>query len=147
LAVTSASSVRNSFAIWCNLGDAYKFAGGHNEKALEAWRKAIEIGRDRLAMGSADTALESEIAVYEAKAGDMTAARSHLAAARANSPKSGEILFNAAIIAELDHRRREALADLRAALKNGYSRNLVEREPEMAALRKDPAYSAMPGHL
>jgi len=147
LAVTSASSVRNSFAIWCNLGDAYKFAGGHNEKALEAWRKAIEIGRDRLAMGSADTALESEIAVYEAKAGDRASAQSHLAAARARSPKSGEILFNAAIIAELDHRRRQALADLRAALKNGYSRNLVEREPELAALRKDPAYSAMLGHL
>jgi tetratricopeptide (TPR) repeat protein/TolB-like protein len=147
LAVTSASSVRNSFAIWCNLGDAYKFAGGHNEKALDAWRKAIEIGRDRLAMGSADAALESEIAVYEAKAGDMASAQSHLAEAHAKSPKSGEILFNAAIIAELSHRRQQALAELRAALKNGYSRNLVEREPELAALRKDPAYSAMLGHL
>jgi tetratricopeptide (TPR) repeat protein/TolB-like protein len=147
LAVDSASSGRNSFAIWCNLGDAYKFAGGHDEKALDAWRKAIQIGRDRLAMGSADAALESEIAVYEAKAGDTDAARSRLAAARAKSPENGEILFNAAIISELNQRRREALNELREALKNGYSRNLVEREPELAALRKDPAYSAMLGHL
>ena len=98
-------------------------------------------------MGSADAALESEIAVYEAKAGDMASAQSHLAAARAKSPKSGEILFNAAIIAELNHRGQAALAELRAALKNGYSRNLVEREPELATLRKDPAYSAMLGDL
>ena len=147
LAASSASSVRNSFAIWCNLGDAYKFAGGQDEKALEAWRKGIEIGRDRLSMGSAGPAEESEIAVYEAKAGDMASAQLHLAGARAKSPKSGEILFNAAIIAELSHRRQQALGELRAALKNGYSRNLVEREPELAALRKDPAYSAMLGHL
>jgi serine/threonine-protein kinase len=147
MAVSSASSVRNSFAIWCNLGDAYRFAGGHNEEAVNAWRKAIDIGRDRLAMGSADAALESEIAVYEAKAGDMASARSHLAEARAKSPKSGEILFNAAIISELNQRRREAIQELREALRNGYSRNLVEREPELAALRKDAAYSVMLGHL
>lgn len=147
LAVASAGSGRNSFAIWCNLGDAFKFAGGQNDKALEAWRKAIDIGRDRLAMGAADPALESEIAVYEAKVGDMASAASHLAGARLKSPQNGEVLFNSALIAELNHQRREALADLRAALKSGYSRNLVEREPELAALRKDPAYAAMLGHL
>jgi len=147
LAVASASSGRNSFAIWCNLGDAYKFAGGQNGKALEAWRKAIAIGRDRLSMGAADPATESEIAVYEAKAGDMTSAQTHLAEARSKSPRNGEVLFNSALIAELKHRRPEALTELRTALKNGYSRNLVEREPELAALRKDPAYPAMLVHL
>jgi tetratricopeptide (TPR) repeat protein len=146
LAVASAGSGRNSFAIWCNLGDACKFAGQH-ERALEAWRKAIDIGRERLSMGAADPALESEIAVYEAKLGDMASARSHLSEARSKSPENGEILFNSALIAELNHQRRPALAELRAALKNGYSRNLVEREPELAALRKDPAYSAMLGNL
>ena len=147
LAVDSASSGRNSSPSGAKSGRRLLPAGGHDEKALDAWRKAIQIGRDRLAMGSADAALESEIAVYEAKAGDTDAARSRLAAARAKSPENGEILFNAAIISELNQRRREALNELREALKNGYSRNLVEREPELAALRKDPAYSAMLGHL
>jgi tetratricopeptide (TPR) repeat protein len=146
-AARSAGSDRNGFAIWCNLGDAYKFGGGPVAKALAAWRKAISIGLERLARGPDDPTEEAEIAVYEAKAGDLPSARPRIRSALGRAPKDGAILFYGAMVAELDHRRKEALAQLQAALENGYSQNLVEREPELAALRKDPAYSVLVAHL
>jgi eukaryotic-like serine/threonine-protein kinase len=146
-AARSARSDRNGFAIWSNLGDAYKFGGGSPAKALAAWRKAINIGLERLRTGPDDATEEAEIAVYEAKAGDLASARSRIRSALARTPRDGAILFYGAIVAELDHKPKEALAQLRSALANGYSQNLVEQEPELAALRKNSAYSALVAHL
>jgi serine/threonine-protein kinase len=146
-AASSAGSDRNGFAIWCNLGDAYKFGGGPPEKALAAWRKAVSIGLARLATGPDDPTEEAEISVYEAKTGDLATARPRIRSALRRAPKDGAILFYGAIVAELDHNRKEALAQLQAALENGYSQNLVEQEPELGTLRRDPAYSVLVAHL
>jgi len=66
-----------------------------------------------------------------------------IASAREHAAKDGAVLYNAAVVAELDHRRKDAIAALRSALENGYSLNLIERAPELASLRSDPAWMAL----
>jgi hypothetical protein len=56
------------------------------------------------------------------------------------APADPAILYRSALVLELSGQRRRGLDALSAALAAGYSLNVVEREPELNALRQDPHY-------
>jgi tetratricopeptide (TPR) repeat protein/TolB-like protein len=139
-ALAFAGSNRSEIPILCTMGDAYSL-NGQRRQALDSWAKAIALANAELGANPNNAALESLLAAYEAKAGQLESARTHVTDLRRRFPKDHDVLFAAVLVAELDHRRRDALMALRSALENGYSLSLVQREPELASLRSDPAYA------
>jgi serine/threonine protein kinase/Flp pilus assembly protein TadD len=145
-AVAFAGGDPHSYVIWGNLGDAYRWTPARKTDAPAAYRKAIDFALRQLTERPDDPILESRIAVYEVKAGDSVNAEKDIRGALKLAPRDSAVFFRAAIVHELEKKRRAALADLDNSLKLGYSLSVVEREPELAALRADPAYSAIAAH-
>lgn len=139
-AVAMSGSERNSYLIWGNLGDAYRWATGHDAEAAAAYAKAIDLASAQLGVNPNDATLLSQIAVYCAKVGKRREAADRMAQALQSAPKDSSVLFRSAIVHELGGARRQSLAALHAAIAAGYSENFVQREPELTALRSDPAY-------
>ena len=132
---------KHSWLIWGNLGDAYRWSTGRETSANAAYRKAIELGVSQLAVNPRDAGLLSQIAVYEAKAGDAGQGQARIQAALRLAPADPTVLFNSALVSEIAGNRARSLAALRVALQAGYSLSFIEREPELASLRRDPRYN------
>jgi tetratricopeptide (TPR) repeat protein len=130
-----------SFTIWGNLGDAYRFTPGSEAAAGEAYRQAIEIAGKQLAINPNDGRLLGQIAVYQAKRKNFAEADRRIKAARKAAPGNLDVLFDWALILEIEGKTSESLAALKDALAAGFSLSIVESEPELASLRKDPHYA------
>jgi hypothetical protein len=59
------------------------------------------------------------------------------------APSSPAVLYRSSLVLELAGERAKSLKNLSAAIAAGYSASVVEREPDLASLRKDPGYSAV----
>jgi tetratricopeptide (TPR) repeat protein len=140
------SDEKHSYLIWGNLGDAYRWSTGRETSANAAYRKAMDLAAPQLAVNPRDATLLSQVAVYEAKAGDIGPAQSRIQTALRLAPADPSVLFSAALIFEIDGKRARSLAALRAALQSGYSLSLIEREPELVSLRQDSRYKAIAPH-
>ncbi len=130
-----------SFTIWGNLGDAYRWTPGSEAAAAEAYRQAIDIAGKQLAINPNNGALLGQIAVYQAKRKNFAEADRGIKAARKAAPGNLDVLFDSALIFEIEEKRAESLAALKEALAAGFSLSIVESEPELASLRKDPHYT------
>ena len=129
----------NNYQIWANLGDAYRQTPGNEEKAMEAFRVAIQLVRDELSGNPKDDELRSQLALYLAKSGEKKEALDQ--AARAEKPdQSAEILVTLVLVYEICGLREQALNHLAAALKKGYTLEEINRDPELFELRKDAKY-------
>ncbi len=130
-----------SFTIWGNLGDAYRWTPGSEASAAQAYQQAIDIAQKQLAINPNNGTLLGQIAVYEAKRKNFAEADRGIRAARKAAPGNLDILFDSALILEIEGKRAESLAALKEALASGFSLSIVESEPELASLRKDPHYT------
>jgi serine/threonine-protein kinase len=130
-----------SYTIWGNLGDAYRFTPGSEAAAAEAYGQAIDIAKKQLAINPNNGKLLGQIAVYEAKRKNFAEAHRGIKAARKAAPENLDVLFDSALILEIEGKRNESLAALKDALAAGFSLSIVESEPELARLRKDPHYT------
>jgi tetratricopeptide (TPR) repeat protein len=137
---------RHAYVIWGNLADAYRWTPARRNDAPAAYRKTLQLAAEQLAINPDDAVLLSQMAVYHAKLGEEAAADAGIRKALKLAPKDGAVLFRAGVIYELSSKRTQALAALDAALRAGYSLSVVEREPELAALRNDPAWPAVAAH-
>ena len=136
----------NNYLYWGNLGDAYRWAPGSRHKAPDAYRTAIRLAREKLALNLNDTGLRGSLAVYLAKSGDTAAALAEVAQIeRTPSEVSPGTRFKIAVVLELARKRNEALDALRQAIKDGYARAEVDNEPELASLRADSRYIDLAG--
>jgi serine/threonine protein kinase/Flp pilus assembly protein TadD/TolB-like protein len=145
----SLSGANNQYAyyIWGNLGDAYRWTRGQETNAPAAYKKAIELAKSQLAINPKNATLLSQIAVLEAKAGEFEQAEARMREALKLAPAEPSVLYRSALVFELAGQRSQSLKNLSAALGAGYSASVVEREPELASLRKDPGYSAAVARL
>jgi eukaryotic-like serine/threonine-protein kinase len=134
------SDEKHAYLIWGNLGDAYRWTPSREASAKAAYRKAIDLATAQLAVNPKDPTLLSQIAVYEARMGNFAQAETRTQAALKLAPADASVLFNSALVLEAAGKRADSLKLLSSALAAGYSLNVVEREPELASLRKDPRY-------
>ncbi len=129
--------------MWGNLGDAYACAGGPQDAATSAYRRAVQLGEQRLAVNPNDGETLSVVALYQAKLGNKAKALANIQRARAIAPASRKVSWESALVYELTGNRREALAALTGAIHGGQPLDEVRGEPALAKLRADPRYAKL----
>lgn len=133
-----------SYWVWGNLGDAYRWTPGNEAKADEAFGTALFQIAEALRANPADPALSALVAEYRAKRGDTAGASAALDALDAlEAEMDVDTLFNATQAAEVAGDRDRALAYLARALDAGFGREEIAREPDLADLRGDPRYQPL----
>jgi tetratricopeptide (TPR) repeat protein len=129
--------------MWGNLGDAYACAGGPRDAAISAYRRAVQLGLQRLDVNPNDGETLSVVALYQAKLGNKTKALANIQKARHIAPVSRKVLWESALVYELAGNRPEALASLAGAIRAGQPLSELRGEPALANLRADPGYQKL----
>jgi serine/threonine-protein kinase len=129
----------NNYQMWANLGDAYRWTPGNNEKAKQAYRTAIQMVTAELSSKPDDAELRSRLDLYLAKMGEKQKALADAAAVE-RLDKSSSVLARLVSVYEISGQRQQALDTMALALKAGYSMDEFRRDPELLELRKDPGF-------
>jgi tetratricopeptide (TPR) repeat protein len=125
---------------WANLADTLRWIPGREADAQRAYRQAVALMAPLRVKAPGDVTLISRMGLYMARMGERDAAADLSGRAAAAAPASADVRFRAAMAYEMSGRRDAALAELQAALANGYPANLIGTEPDLVALRRDPRY-------
>jgi eukaryotic-like serine/threonine-protein kinase len=126
--------------LWRNLGDSYRQLPSQAAEADKAYEKAAEAAQAQLEINPTNSEALGGLALYQAHLDRNSQAETNIAKALALAPKDSDLLFTSALVYELIGQRDRALTALDQAVKAGFSREEVEREPELRALRSDPRY-------
>ncbi len=129
--------------VWGNLGDAYACLPATKDKAAQAYRKAVQLGQDRLTVNPNQPEALSVVALYQAKLGEKVDALANIGKARKLAPDSRKVAWEAALVYEIEGDREMALKALREAMKAGQAVEEVRREPALANLRSDPRFAKL----
>ncbi len=124
-----------------DLGAAYSWSGTNHDKAVRAYRKAIELEEadhaKRQQPGRVASLADNYAAVGDAKRG-LVLARQALAL----DPNDPTVNYKAGEAFELLGQREAAIPLIAKAVANGYDVYEFEHSPELAALRSDPKFIA-----
>lgn len=133
--------------LWGNLADTYRFIPGQNQKATETYQKAIQMVESDLAVNPLNAENRASLAVYYIGLAEKKRALTEIEKAFQLSPKNVNVLFMSSLVYELAGDRARALQALEEAFKGGYSIPEIRRHPDLAALRRDPLYTAFSSNL
>jgi serine/threonine-protein kinase len=128
---------------WANLADAYRQLPDSVGKAREHYDHAIELVDGQLARTPQDPTLLSRRALYLAKRGDCPRADAGLALLLDAREPPLYAMFRMAVALELCEHRGRAIAMIERSLARGFPPAEIEGDPELRALRADPAYLLM----
>jgi tetratricopeptide (TPR) repeat protein len=131
----------NNHRLWRNLGAALYWAPGEQPKAAAAYTRAIELAERERQLNPRQTTLHAELADAYSMVGRRDEALAAAAAVERLGATDAESCFNVASAYEQLGRRRDALHWLQRAVEAGYSRELIEQSPGLAALRSDAAFT------
>lgn len=129
----------NNHRLWANLGDAYRFTKGNEQKAAEAYTRAVQLARKELESKPGDPDLLSRIALYLVKGGDRQQGLAEAEAAQ-KAEMSAAVMARLVLVYELAGDRERALQFMEEALRKGHSMEEFGRDPDLLELRKDPRY-------
>lgn len=135
------ASATGDYLMWGNLADAYYWADGQRDQAAAAFRHALELADERLAVNPNDGVLNANVARYYAMLGAAESAATYLGRALEQAASENEVLHAAAQIHEILGERDRALDYLRQAVAAGYQRAEIEVDPVFVELRRDGRYS------
>ncbi|MCS0580355.1 protein kinase [Massilia pinisoli] len=141
-AVSPVRGAPGSYLNWANLADTLLWIPGRGEEARQAYDKARRLLAERLERSPSDVVLISRMGLYAARSGHPDEARALMGRALTLAPATADVQFRAGLAYELLGDRKLALAAVAAALRLGYPAKYVEAEPDLVALRRDPAYHA-----
>jgi tetratricopeptide (TPR) repeat protein len=133
----AAKAGASDYQIWYNLAAAYYWAPELRPKAESAYGRAIELGEKARATNPRDAWILVVLADSYAHLGQATQARRLADEALRLAPDDGEVLFRMSCLYEFLGERARALALVEKAVAAGYSRDEVERTPDLRALRED----------
>jgi len=131
------------YRLWRNLAAGYDKAPGRHDRAVESYRKALDLAEQERAIDPTDGRVLIDMADCVAMLGDTPRALALTAEALKLAPTNSEVQYMAADIYETLGNRALALRCLEAALRAGYQRTLLETSPTFASLRADPRYTRM----
>jgi tetratricopeptide (TPR) repeat protein len=133
----------NSFAVWGNLGDAYRRTKA-NEKADAAYHRSIALARERLSLNPSDTDALGFFATGLAKTGQTAEAADPIRRSLDASKDKNPVVFSdAATVAALAGHDEEALRFLRRSAALGYCADIFARQPEYERLRENPEFRSI----
>ncbi|HEY0159531.1 MAG TPA: protein kinase [Thermoanaerobaculia bacterium] len=121
---------------WRNLGDAYRWVPGQQEKARAAYARAIALCDEAIRINPKDARAHRTRAVALAKLGQKQPARAAILRALEIEPTRSPNAYEAAVIANIAGFEDEAGARLEQAIRLGASVEDIRRDPEFANLGK-----------
>ena len=130
----------NDYRIWGNLADAYRWTPDQETRAREAYLRAIQLLKERLAEKPEDPSLRSRLVLFLAKNGDCDRALTELGQISDLPRKDVYAWFRLAVTHEVCGRRTDALAALEIALQAGFPIEEAQTDPELLKLRQDASY-------
>jgi eukaryotic-like serine/threonine-protein kinase len=125
---------------WANLADTLLWIPGREAEAKLAYEKARQLLAPRLARRKNDITLLSRMALYAARTGNKPEAQALMTQALLLAPNAPDLHFRAGLAYELLGNRKMALVAIAKAKSLGYPIKLIEAEPDLVALRRDPGY-------
>jgi tetratricopeptide (TPR) repeat protein len=132
----------NDDSAWIDLGAAYEWSGNQHDKAQKAFQKAIQLEEAARQSSRQDPELLATLADNYASIGNsaksLVLARQALAMASDNP----SVQYKAGETYEALGQREKAIPLIAQALANGYHAYEFKRNPELAALRSDPHFTA-----
>lgn len=126
--------------LWANLGDAYRWTRGEEDRAGTAYERAVALAREELAVNARDGATRATLAVCMAKQGSLEDARREMSRALADSPADVMLKYQAALVAHLNGDRAATIHYLREAIAGGYDTNEIINDPEFDTVRESPEF-------
>jgi serine/threonine-protein kinase len=127
-----------NYLAWGNLGDAHYWAPGERERAAGAYRQAIKLAEEQLAINPSEALVRQDAARYYAMLGDAQAARRSIEQALRIAPTDIYVLRSAAVVHTALGEPQEAVQSLLAAIGAGDSLAEIRADPMFAELRQDP---------
>jgi serine/threonine-protein kinase len=127
---------------WGNLGEAM-YLDGERQKSVEAFKRAIALAQQQLALNPRDPQLLKYLANYHAMIGDREAAQQYLDLELKLGKFDKDSLFDAAVIANRFGETGEAIEWLAKSLRAGFSPKLVLLQPDLDNLHGDPRFQEL----
>ena len=131
------------YRIWGNLGAAYHWAPGTQEKAIPAFLKALQGGQEALKVNPKDAETVSNLSGYYAMIGEEEKALAMIDRAIRMDPTNASVMYTVGTTYEQLGNREKALHWIGRAIERGYSLYEVEQQPELKQLLADPRFSEL----
>lgn len=128
------------YIVWGNLASALYWIPGKREKAIDLYRKAIQLIREEEKVNPYNAELISNLAAYYSMTGESSKAFSLVKKSIELAPNDVQIIFRAGTTYEQLGNRRKALYYLESAIKNGYSKTELQRQPDLRNLITDEQF-------
>lgn len=139
-AVSAGKGNPGQYLNWANLADTLRWLPGRADASRQAYQRAAGLLAPLLERAPHDTTYLSQMGLYRAKLGEQVLAAELSSRAVLAAPDSADVHFRAAMAYEIAGNRPQALAHLLQARKLGYPQNLIDSEPDLIALRREPGY-------
>jgi eukaryotic-like serine/threonine-protein kinase len=122
------------YSIWGNLGTAYRHIPGSEQKAREAFEKAIALGAKQLEVVKRDDNTRANLAEYWAKLGNRSKALEELG----KIPEASRASFadRIVLVYELTGDRQRALATVKSLAEGDPLLTYIRNDPDLEGLRK-----------
>jgi serine/threonine-protein kinase len=128
---------------WGNLGDALYWSPDRRNESPAAYKRAIELARERVRTNPKDHIAQIYIAEYSAMIGDSNTAMAAMQKANALAPNDPEVLFRTALVYNQLGDKQQTLRWLRQASSAGYSHVIIRDTPDFFLLQADKDYGAI----
>ena len=133
----------NNFVNWGNLGDALYWIPSRRSESTTAYRKAIDLAEQQVAVNPRDGSTLAYLAEYSAMIGDQHAALDFLQRALQDSPHDPEVMFRAAQVYNHFGDSGSTLLWLQRAVEAGYPRAVVKHTPDFDSMRNDARFAKL----
>ena len=130
----------HDYLYWANLADAYRFVPNRRKESIEAYDQAINLLRAELENNLDNPRLNSRLALYLVKRGNLDEARRIIEQIDLSSNQPSSMYYRALVTYELLSERENALLMLKKALSTGYPLIEIKNDPELKNLRQDKVY-------
>jgi len=129
------------YRVWINLADV--LPDQEHEKALAAYRRAIQLAEEHREINPNDPWLLCHLAHCYAATGEFSRALASAQQAVELAPETGEILVRAGLVYETSGNRQEAQTLIGKALAHGYSKDELKEMEELHDLMADPRMDSL----
>jgi serine/threonine-protein kinase len=130
----------SSYRYFANLGDAYRWIPGDEQKSTAAYDSAIALALKQVELNSRNADAHSRLAECLAKRGRITDAQNEIAAALRIDANDVNSIYRAAIVALLGGDERRATTWLHEAIAHGSNPAQIASDPEFAILRQKEGF-------
>jgi serine/threonine protein kinase/tetratricopeptide (TPR) repeat protein len=131
------------YALWGNLGDAYRMIPTEVDKAPGAYRHALSLAHQQLALQPNDAGILADLALYSAHIGEHSHAGQYLALALKGGSKDVQIMYNACLVSLDADDKQKSLYYLKQAVQSGYPRGQLTADPQLQELRREPMFASL----